>query len=232
EFGDNDYVGNPSLKPETAWGLDVGYERRLGARGVAGVNVFYRDVTDLIELTSIGTGSAGAPALLLQTQNVGDGSVMGIEFDLSTPLTVFGLDNTGVFFNYSWLDSDIDDTFGSRKFNSQSDYVMNVGFIQDLPTFGGAFGATYRKQGEADGRIIGEEVTTSYGADLEIFLEKRFGEKFTVRLTGSNLLNAKKEEVFNKFNSTADQVSRDFDQYELESEEAGPVFQLIARMAF
>jgi outer membrane receptor protein involved in Fe transport len=232
EFGDNDYIGNPNLKPETAWGLDVGYERRLGSRGVAGVNVFYRDVTDLIELTSIGTGSAGAPALLLQTQNVGDGSVMGVEFDLSTPLSMFGLDDTGVFFNYSWLDSDIDDTFGSRKFNSQSDYVLNVGFIQDLPKLGATFGATYRKQGEAYSRIIGEEVTTTYGADLELFVEKRFGDSFTLRLVGSNLLNAKKEEVFNKFGSTADQQSRDFDEYELESEEAGPVFQLIARMAF
>ena len=199
---------------------------------MAGVNVFYRDVTDLIELTSIGTGSAGAPALALQTQNVGDGSVMGVEFDLSTPLTAFGLENTGVFFNYSWLDSDIDDTFGGRKFNDQSDYVLNLGFIQDLPTFGGAFGATYRKQGEAYGRIIGEEVTTTYGADLELFVEKRLGEKITVRLTGSNLLNAKKEETFNKFGSTADQKTRAFDEYELESEEAGPVFQLIARMAF
>lgn len=232
EFGDNDYIGNPNLKPETAWGLDVGYERRLGKRGVAGVNVFYRDVTDLIELTSIGVGSAGAPARLLQTQNVGDGSVMGVEFDLSTPLTVVGLDNTGVFFNYSWLDSDIDDTFGSRKFNSQSDYVLNVGFIQDLPKFGGAFGVTYRKQGAAESRIIGEEVTTTYGADLEIFVEKRFGDKFTIRAVGSNLLNAKKQETFNKFASTADQQSRSFDEYELESEEAGPVFQLIARMAF
>jgi hypothetical protein len=107
---------------------------------------------------------------------------MGVEFDLSTPLTAIGLDNTGVFFNYSWLDSDIDDTFGSRKFNSQSDYVLNVGFIQDLPQLGGAFGATYRKQGEAESRIIGEEVTTTYGADLEIFVEKRFG-KFTLRLS-------------------------------------------------
>lgn len=232
EFGDNDYIGNPNLKPETAWGLDAGYERRLGQRGVAGVNVFYRDVTDLIELASIGTGSAGAPAVLLQTQNVGDGKVWGVEFDLSTPLSAFGWDNTGVFLNYSWLDSEIDDTFGSRKFNSQSDYVFNTGFIQDLPELGGAFGVTYRKQGSAYGRLIGEEVTTTYGADLEIFIEKRFGDSFTVRAVGSNLLNAKKRETFNKFASTADQVARDFDEYELESEEAGPVFQLIARMAF
>ncbi len=69
----------------------------------------------------------------------------------------------------------------------------------------------------------------SYSQQL---LSSNFGDDFTIRLTGSNLLNAKKEEVFNKFGSTADQISRDFDEYELESEEAGPVFQLIARMAF
>jgi TonB-dependent receptor len=233
EYGDNDFVGNPDLKPEKAWGLDVGYERRLGARGVAGVNVFYRDVTDLIELASTNlVPSAGAPAQVLQPRNVGDGGVWGVEFDLSTPLTVVGLEHTGVFFNYSWLDSDIDDTFGGRRFNDQSKYVLNVGFIQDLPEVGGAFGASYRKQGEAYGRLIGEEVTTTYGADLEIFVEKRIGDRFTLRLTGSNLLNAKKRETFDKFDSTADQRARDYAEYELESEEAGPVYQLIARLAF
>src|SRR3546814_17613715 len=38
EYGDNDYIGNPHLDPETANGLDLGYERRLGKRGVVGVN--------------------------------------------------------------------------------------------------------------------------------------------------------------------------------------------------
>ena len=66
--------------------------------------------------------------------------------------------DTGVFFNYSWLDSDIDDEFGSRRFNSQSDYVYNIGFIQDLPTLEASFGVTYRKQGDAYSRVVGEEV--------------------------------------------------------------------------
>ncbi|MDZ4813900.1 MAG: hypothetical protein SGI99_15000 [Pseudomonadota bacterium] len=52
------------------------------------------------------------------------------------------------------------------------------------------------------------------------------------RLTGSNLLNARKNEFFNKFDTVADQIDRDFDEFELESEKAGPVFQLIARYAF
>jgi outer membrane receptor protein involved in Fe transport len=137
-----------------------------------------------------------------------------------------------VFLNYSWLDSSIDDEFGSRKFNSQSDYVLNVGFIQDLPTWGASFGASYRKQGEAYSRVVGEEVTTTYGGDLEIFLEKRIGKDLTIRLTGSNLLDANKKESFNKFTTIEDQRDRSFDEYELEAENAGPVFQLIARLAF
>jgi len=233
ELGDNDFIGNPRLKPETAWGLDAGYERRMGKQGVAGVNVFYRKVKDLIELTNTGDeGDEGPGTFVYSARNTGDGKVWGIEFDLSTPLTVIGLENTGVFLNYSWLDSSVDDEFGSRKFNSQSDYVLNVGFIQDLPTWGAAFGVTYRKQGEAYSRVVGEEVTTTYGGDLEIFLEKRIGKDLTIRLTGSNLLDANKKESFNKFTTIEDQNDRNFDEYELERENAGPVFQLIARLAF
>jgi outer membrane receptor protein involved in Fe transport len=233
ELGDSDFIGNPRLKPETAWGLDAGYERRMGKQGVAGVNVFYRKVKDLIELTNTGDeGDEGPGTFVYSARNTGDGKVWGVEFDLSMPLTVIGLENTGVFLNYSWLDSDVNDEFGSRKFNSQSDYVLNIGFIQDLPTWGASFGATYRKQGEAYSRVVGEEVTTTYGGDLEIFLEKRIGKDLTIRLTGSNLLDANKKESFNKFTTIEDQNDRKFDEYELERENAGPVFQLIARLAF
>jgi outer membrane receptor protein involved in Fe transport len=200
---------------------------------VFGVNLFYRNVSDLIEVANTGVeGSEGPGTFVLQPQNTGDGSVYGIEFDLSMPLTFAGLPNTGAFANVSWLDSDIDDEFGARRFNDQSEYVYNFGFIHDLVELDAAFGATYRKQGDAYGRIVGEEITTSYGADLEVFIEKRFGERFTLRAVGSNLLNASKDEEFNKFTTIQDQIDRSFDEYELESEEAGPVFQIMARYAF
>ena len=111
-------------------------------------------------------------------------------------------------------------------------FVYNFGVIQNLRQLGAAFGATYRKQGKAYGRIVSEEVTTTYGADLEVFVEKRFGDSFTVRAVGSNLLDGKKREAFNKFDTIEDQVDRNFDEYELEAERAGPVFQLVARYAF
>jgi outer membrane receptor protein involved in Fe transport len=232
ELGDNDLLGNPLLKPETATGFDIGYERRLGDTGIFGINYFVRDVKDLVEVANTGVeGSEGAGTFVLQPRNTGDGEVSGIEIDLSAPLSFAGLDNTGVFLNYSWLDSEVEDLFGKRRFNDQSKAVYNVGFIHDLPALAAAFGATYRKQEDAYGRIIGEEITTSYGADLEVFVEKRFGETVTLRLVGSNLLDASKDEVFNKFTTIDDQISRSFDEYELESETAGPFYQLMVRIA-
>ena len=73
---------------------------------------------------------------------------------------------------------------------------------------------------------------TSYDGDLEAFIEKRFGEQWALRLTGSNLLDASKDEVFDKFTTIADQLDRDHDEYERESETGGPVYQLVLRYQF
>jgi outer membrane receptor protein involved in Fe transport len=233
ERGDNDFRGNPLLEPETAWGVDVGFERRLGRRGVIGINAFYRDVTDLIEDINTGLqGSGGAGTFIESIDNVGNGEVYGLEFDLSTPLDFIGLESTGVFLNASWLDSSVEDVLGERRFNDQSDYVYNFGFTHDIPTWGLAFGATYRKQADAFGRVYAEEITTSYGADLEMFIEKQIFSNTVIRLTGSNLLDSTKDEVFDKFGDQADQISRSYDEYELETESAGPVYQLVMRVAF
>lgn len=233
EVGDSDFVGNPNLQPESAWGADVGFERRLGRRGVVGVNAFYRDITDLIEDVNTGDeGSGGDGTFIYSVDNVGDGQVWGLEFDLSTPLDFIGMETTGVFLNYSWLDSAVDDFMGERRFNSQSEYVFNAGFTHDISTWGAAFGATYRKQGDALSRVVSEEVKTSYGADLEVFIEKKVAENIVIRLTGSNLLDSSKDEVFDKFNTEAEQIDRDYDEYELETESAGPWYQIVARMAF
>jgi TonB-dependent receptor len=257
EFGDNDYIGNPLLDPETANGLDLGFEHRLGRKGIVGLNFFYRDVTDLIEIVNTGEPSqemqdtweemiedgdavdlADAMAQepveswLFTSRNVGDGQVWGFEFDLSTPLSAFGMENTGVFVNYTWVDSSVDDFMGERRFNDQAKSVYNIGFIQDLPELAASFGATYRKQGDAYSRIVGEEALVRYDEELDVFIEKRFGESFSIRLTANNLLDASKDEYFDKFNTLQDQLDRNYDEFEIEREQAGPSYQLVARWAF
>lgn len=259
EFGDNDYKGNPLLSPETANGVDLGFERRMGRQGIAGINVFYRDVKNLIELVNTGEWSEDAhdsyakdlkkflkanpgktaadfafkpESWLFTSGNIGNGKVYGVELDLSTPLTAIGMPNTGVFLNYSWLNSRITDFMGERRFNDQARSVFNVGFIQDLPSWAASFGATYRKQGASFSRILAEEVTVRYGEDLEMFVEKRFGKTLSVRLSAANLLDASKDEFFHKFDNLGDQLGRDYDEYELETEKAGPSYQLVMRWAF
>ena len=257
EFGDNDYIGNPELDPETANGLDLGFEHRLGRKGVVGLNFFYRDVKDLIEIVNTGEPSeemqdtweemiedgdavdladamAKEPAesWLYTSSNVGDGKVYGFEFDLSTPLSALGLENTGIFANYSWVNSKVDDFLGERRFNDQAKSVYNIGFIHDIPTWGASFGATYRKQGNAYTRMLGEEAVIRYGGELDVFVEKRFGKSVSLRLSANNLLDASKDEFFDKFNTLQDQLGRDYDEYETETEEAGPSYQLVMRWAF
>ena len=166
------------------------------------------------------------------SDNVGDGKVYGFEFDVSTPLSAIGLENTGIFANYSWVKSKVDDFLGERRFNDQAKSVYNIGFIHDLPTLGASFGATYRKQGDAYTRLLGEEVLIRYGGELDVFVEKRFGTNVSVRLSANNLLDASKDEFFDKFDTLQDQIDRDYDEYELETEEAGPSYQLVMRWAF
>ena len=78
----------------------------------------------------------------------------------------------------------------------------------------------------AHGARVLENAWPGYGP------QKRFGEDLSVRLTGSNLLDASKDEVFDKFDNGIDQANRDYDEFELETESAGPVYQLIARYSF
>jgi outer membrane receptor protein involved in Fe transport len=226
---------------------------------VVGVNLFYRNVKDLIELVNTGEWSEDAQdsfedeleefleenpgateddfefepeSWVFTSANVGDGRVYGIEFDLATPLTALGLPNTGVFANYSWLDSEVTDFLGERRFNNQARSVYNIGFIHDMPSAAASFGATYRSQGDAFSRILAEEVTTRYGADLEMFVEKRFGKTMSLRLSASNLLDASKDEEYHKFDNLGDQLDRNYDEFELESEQAGPSYQLVMRWSF
>lgn len=236
---DDDFIGNPNLKPETSWGVDAGYERRIGKRGIAGVNVFYRKIEDVIELTSTGLPASGG-GLVFTSDNVNDGEVWGVEFDLSLPLDFIGLPETGVFLNASLLDSSIIDpvTGEERQFQNQPDYVFNVGFIQNLPTLDAAFGVTYREQGEALLQVLGEERYTRYGGDLEVFVEKRLGDSIALRLTASNLLDLEKAEDIYEFDGDSageiadNQIKGVIDQIEREREKVGPVVQLVLRAAF
>ena len=176
----------------------------------------------------------------VRPRNVGSGETWGVEVDFSTPLDFVGLPNTGFFFNYTWLDSEMKDPFTgqNRRFSNQPHNVYNVGFIHTVPAWDVSFGASLYDRDEGADAGLDEESTVDYDADLEAFVEKRFGDRYVVRLAAMNLLDKEKGETFRTFDGDsvdeliAARLDRDIDGSERESERSGALYQITVRAAF
>ncbi len=228
-------AGNPDLEFETAHGFDVGFDFTIVGGGVMGVNFFYRDVSDLIQLvnTGIETEDDGEFGNLFRPENTGSADIYGLEFDLSTSLEFLGLPYTGLFANYTYLESKRDVPLAGltdQSINGQPDFVYNVGLTQDFPDYGVTMGFSYQKQGEETQIFFDEIQGAEYDANLEAFVEKRFGEWLVVRLSGQNLLDAEVNQFERNFDGSV--ADGEIDNFEIEREEAQQVIQLSIRANF
>lgn len=237
---DDETFGNPNLKQETSWGYDIGYEHRLGQRGVIGFNYFHRDVSDLISLVNTGV-STGVPGAFEYTyENTGDGEVSGWEVDVSTPLSFLGLNETGFFANYTSLDSErIEPLTGlTARFNAQPEYVYNFGVTQNLPSWNTSFGFSYRKQGMSESLFLGEVERQWYDANLEVFIEHRLSDNVVLRIVGNNLLDADSIQAERNYDGDTaqeivdNQIADDIDEFEVERENSSPTILFSVRAVF
>jgi outer membrane receptor for ferrienterochelin and colicins len=246
--GDEDVtIGNPELGFETSVGFDIGYERRFAGRGIFGVNAFSRKISDLIGLVNtgvdvdaIGLDPGDYPGNLYTYLNIGDAEVYGFELDLSAPLTFMGLDETGVFANYTrlWSNREDPDGTGEVSIDFQPDYVYNFGVTHNIPSWDAALGFSYQKQGESMFVTFGEIESQLYDGNLEIFLEKRLGDSMVLRLTGTNLLDAESQQAEAGFDGDngaeilANQAAYNVDAFEVEREGSSPKITLTLRAVF
>jgi hypothetical protein len=101
-----------------------------------------------------------------------------------------------------------------------------------------SFGSTLSGRSKALESNFDETVTLSYDPDLEAFVEKRFGQHFVLRFTVQNLLNRTKRETFRKYDGDSfaeileNRTAGDLDEFELERERSGRLFQVTLRAAF
>lgn len=237
---DDETFGNPNLEQETAWGYDIGYEHRIGSRGVIGFNYFHRDVENLISLVNTGV-STGVPGAFEYTyQNTGDGEVSGWEVDVSTPLDFIGLPNTGFFANYTELDSERTEplTGITARFNAQPEYVYNYGLTHNIESWNTSFGFSYRKQGMSESVFLGEVERQWYDGNLEVFVEHRLRDNLVLRIVGNNLLDADSIQAEQNFDGDtaaeiiANQIANDVDEFELERENSSPTILISLRAVF
>jgi iron complex outermembrane receptor protein len=85
-----DRVGNPKLRPELSWGLELGYEHYLDAGGVLSANVYLKRIDDLIRTVRTATPVvvpwATVPRFVAQPQNLGRADAAGLELEAKARL--------------------------------------------------------------------------------------------------------------------------------------------------
>jgi TonB-dependent receptor len=82
-------VGNPDLKPQHAWNVDLLGEHYIGSSGVLSAGVFYKQITGFIykrQFIYQGPATEFDGYYATQPTNGGDAHLVGAEFDFSRPL--------------------------------------------------------------------------------------------------------------------------------------------------
>ena len=164
-----DSAGNPLLRPEVAWTLDTGLERRLAPQGQLGLNLFVRRLQDTIaSVTSLDTGRWTE-----RRGNVGRAVVWGLEADARTGLTWLGLGaDWTLSANASLLQSRmLDGPDAGSRIPGQARYTASASIAKPVPRAGGLFGgATLTLTGPAQLNSAPASGRSAARAGLDLYL--------------------------------------------------------------
>jgi outer membrane receptor protein involved in Fe transport len=247
---DESVLGNPTLEQETAIGFDGGMDITLGVKdAILGINAFYRKIENKIELNGVGDEvnaifQEQIDEEIEATQyvnNPNQGTIYGVEFDVSYPLDVLNAPNLHVFANYTYIHSEIRDANSNfpvdRRFTMQPDYIYNLGFDHLIESVALTWGASYQKRGPAEewvdsGAETKEVADVTFEGNLEFFLEKTFADRYVVRLAAQNLLDAKRKDTTRIYESLEQYNARTPVSSELDQEESDPWVILTFRSTF
>ena len=102
-------AGNPNLRPQHAWNVDLLAEHFIGATGVLSAGVFYKQITDFIyrrQFVYHGPVSDFIGYNGTEPENGGDGHVLGTEFDYAQRLEFLPGALGGIGFDVNWTHAD------------------------------------------------------------------------------------------------------------------------------
>jgi outer membrane receptor for ferrienterochelin and colicins len=183
-----DFIGNPRLKPELSWGIDTGYEHYPAGGGNIGVSFYYRRITDIVQRqTSFEDG-----LYILRPENLGTGSVRGIEFDAKAKLTQFwpGAPGVDLRANFAINKSEVDNLPGPHnRIDEQPPWNGTAGADYRFASLPLTLGTSFTARGAGTVRTSAQQVIyRSINRQLEAFALWRFSPKVQVRLSVQDLL--------------------------------------------
>jgi len=208
-----DSVGNPNLKPELAWGLDLAYEHYLSEGGVVSVGVFQRNIQDLIRsVTTLQNVSwSNEPRFVSMPVNIGSAVSRGIELEAKFRLAEFVGSKLPLELraNYSRFWSSVDNIQGpNNRLDQQPKQTTNFGAdyrLTSLPmTIGGSVNLT-------PGFIVqtSNEQTYLQGNKrvVDIYALWKIDKDAQLRIAANNLLHARYDTSNQQLTATSQETS-------------------------
>jgi outer membrane receptor protein involved in Fe transport len=127
-----DLVGNPSLRPEKAWGLTGSLERYIGKDSTLGVDVFARRIEDLVgsELLLAAVPWSATPRYISRPMNFGKAWSAGMSLDarMKAPEFIDGAPKLELRSGITWARSRVSTVAGpDNRLDGQSPWSGKVG---------------------------------------------------------------------------------------------------------
>jgi outer membrane receptor protein involved in Fe transport len=185
-----DFMGNPNLKPELAWGLDLAFEHYLGeGAGLLTASSYARRIEDITRrrVEIIGDSWVSRPV------NAGTANTYGIELEAKLPLRSLMKDAPGVEMRAnltrSW--SRLDTVPGpNNRLDQQVPISGTIGADWKLDTMPLTLGGSFSYQGGGEVRISQEQYAYSVPKRaLDMYGLWKFTPKTQLRVSASNMLH-------------------------------------------
>ncbi len=209
-------AGNPELEQEQIWQYSMNLDYRLpNDGGVLSSRLFYYDVENSIGRIELFTPG---PQLAATNGNVGDGGVLGFNFDASVRFGFLGLPQALATFGLLLQDSAIDDPLigFERKVVPYDRGSFRLGFRHDVSRLGLNYGFDYRDRIDGNRTLfdIDNVLYLNSQSDLTVFVEKSGIAGLTFRLEARNLRDhVERRTRFRYFGYLRDQMLRETENF-------------------
>ena len=183
-----DFIGNPRLKPELAWGLDAAFEHYPAGGGNATVSFYHRRIEDIIQREVVFEDGL----YISRPGNIGKGTVTGMELDAKGKLSQLweGAPGVDLRANFALNRSRVDYLPGPHnRLDEQVPWNGTVGFDYRFAPTPLTIGSSFTARAGGTVRNSLSQVTyRSVNRQLEAYALWRFSPAVQLRLSVQNLL--------------------------------------------
>ncbi|WP_460533838.1 TonB-dependent receptor plug domain-containing protein [Chitinimonas naiadis] len=190
---DPDRAGNPNLKPELAWGLDLAYEHYYTQGGLVSATTFIRQIDNLIRRDTALENVDGEQRWVSRPRNLGKATSYGVELEAKFRLAEL-MENAppiDLRANYSRYWSKVDDIPGpNNRLDEQVPELFNLGLDYKLSGIPLTLGTSINLVPNYTVRTTESEwKDVDAKRQVDIYGMYRFSSTVQLRVTASNLLH-------------------------------------------